>query len=71
MLKYPITLKKIEELQLNVEVGTQNQREQLLRTIRMPKRLQYLTDSLPKSNYSFSQSHANESLPLKRKKEER
>lgn len=34
-----------------------SQNNHLLNTIKMPKKLQYLTDRLPKSNYSFSQSY--------------
>jgi NIMA (never in mitosis gene a)-related kinase len=56
MLRSPIVLKKIEELGLNDVVMNDKQKE-LLNTIKMPKKLQYLTDRLPKSNYSFSQSY--------------
>lgn len=55
ILKYPIIVRKITELGLE-EVSSANQKE-LLSTIKMPRKLQYLTDRLPKSNYSFSQSH--------------
>jgi NIMA (never in mitosis gene a)-related kinase len=56
MLKYPIILKKIEELGMNSN-SSASQNNHLLQTIKMPKKLQYLTDRLPKSNYSFSQSY--------------
>lgn len=55
ILRYPVILRKITELGLE-EINSQNQKE-LLSTIKMPRKLQYLTDRLPKSNYSFSQSH--------------
>lgn len=56
MLRYPIIVRKIAELGLD-EIGSGSKQKELLSTIKMPKKLQYLTDRLPKSNYSFSQSH--------------
>lgn len=55
-----------------MEMG--DKQKELLNTIKMPKKLQYLTDRLPKSNYSFSQSYElnkAESSLHKPKREER
>lgn len=43
--------KKIEELTIEVSSPSEEIKEQLLRTIRIPKNLHYLTDQLPKPNY--------------------
>ena len=42
---------KIMELNLEAEKMNNSFNEQLLKTIRIPKKLHYLTDRLPKSNY--------------------
>lgn len=44
---------KLEELQIVAErmQTTENVKEELLKTIRIPKKLHYLTDRLPKPNY--------------------
>ena len=63
MLKYPIVLKKIEELSLFDKESTELHNE-LMKTIKMPKKLQYLTDRLPKANYSVTQSYQQPSSSL-------
>jgi NIMA (never in mitosis gene a)-related kinase len=73
ILRYPVMLRKIGELNLD-EVGVDSRQRELLSTIKMPRKLQYLTDKLPKANYSFSQSHDPSKLESslhKLKKEER
>ena len=47
----PIIEKKIEELNLEAEKMNNSEQQKLLKTIRIPKKLHYLTDRLPKSNY--------------------
>jgi hypothetical protein len=49
-LQSSIVLKKGEELNIGAS-ETASSISQLLRTIRMPKNLHYLTDRLPKPNY--------------------
>lgn len=51
ILKSALIQKKIEELTLEVGSPSEEVKEQLLRTIRIPKNLHYLTDKLPKPNY--------------------
>ena len=70
--------KKIQELSLEVGNPTQETKEQLLRTIRIPRNLHYLTDKLPrpnygnesdaKSNYTLGNSPSNVREPQKRTK---
>jgi NIMA (never in mitosis gene a)-related kinase len=50
LLQSSIVLKKGEELNIGAS-ETASSISQLLRTIRMPKNLHYLTDRLPKPNY--------------------
>lgn len=50
LLQSSTMLKKSEELSLDAS-ETATSISQLLRTIRMPKNLHYLTDRLPKANY--------------------
>ena len=56
LLKYPVIIRKVDELHLN-EMGTSSIQHELLSTIKMPRKLQYLTDRLPKSNYSLNLSY--------------
>lgn len=56
MLKYQIIQRKVQELCLENQ-STIDTRQEMLETIHMPRKLQYLTDRLPKSNYSMSRSH--------------
>ena len=46
----PIVLKKIEEYGIQIK-DDDSQKNELMRTIRMPRNLHYLTDRLPKPNY--------------------
>ena len=58
MLKSQIIQRKMEELHLNDRVGSSSHdQKELLATIKMPRKLQYLTDRLPKSNYSLNLSY--------------
>ena len=57
LLKMPIVQRKMEELHLNDNMGKSHDHKELLATIKMPKKLQYLTDRLPKSNYSLNLSY--------------
>jgi NIMA (never in mitosis gene a)-related kinase len=50
LLQSSILLKKGEELNIGAS-ETASSISQLLRTIRIPKNLHYLTDRLPKPNY--------------------
>lgn len=50
LLQSSVVLKKGEELNIDAS-ETATSISQLLRTIRMPKNLHYLTDRLPKPNY--------------------
>lgn len=42
---------KIEELKIQAERMVDETKSELLKTIRIPKKLHYLTDRLPKPNY--------------------
>ena len=57
LLKHPALLKKVMELKLGDAKGDYSNQNELLSTIRMPRKLQYLTDRLPKSNYSLNLSY--------------
>ena len=56
--------KKVEELQIE-SIQQSDVNQELMKTIRLPKKLHYLTDRLPKPNYdNFSENDKN-SLSLK------
>lgn len=57
MLKAGVVLRKVQELNLIDDQKPSPYQQALLSTIRMPKKLQYLTDRLPKSNYSLNLSY--------------
>ena len=59
LLKMPIVQRKMEELHLNDNMGKNYDQKELLATIKMPRKLQYFTDRLPKSNYSLNLSYEN------------
>ena len=59
LLRMPIVQRKMEELHLNDSMGKSYNQKELLATIKMPRKLQYLTDRLPKSNYSLNLSYEN------------
>ena len=57
LLKSQMILKKVGELHLNEKMSSSHVHNELLATIKMPRKLQYLTDRLPKSNYSLNLSY--------------
>jgi NIMA (never in mitosis gene a)-related kinase 1/4/5 len=67
LLKMPIIQKKIEEMSIaEPRVGNNHAHQEMLATIKMPRKLQYLTDRLPKSNYSLNLSYENPKRSLER-----
>lgn len=57
MLKSSIIERKVQELHIGDDPKLTPYQQELLSTIKMPKKLQYLTDRLPKSNYSLNLSY--------------
>lgn len=51
ILKSSLIQKQIEELNIKIENPVNMEKEDLMKTIRVPKNLHYLTDKLPRSNY--------------------